>query len=69
MEQKWTKREISNNRTILSSKLVEDDPRKIIYEENYEIREYGITKNSYKGIDQLQFWIDKNVYNEVEKIK
>lgn len=69
MDQKWNKREISNNRTILSSKLVEDDPRISIYDENYEIREYGITKNSYNGIDQLQFWIDKNEHNETEKIK
>lgn len=69
MDQKWTKREISNNRTILNSKLIDDDPRNFIYEENYEIREYGITKNSYNGIEQLQFWIDTNEYDETEKIK
>lgn len=55
-------------RIILSSTLVGEDPRRNIYEKNYKIREYGITKNNYNGREQLQFWINKDENDEFEKI-
>src|ERR1700731_154415 len=65
----WKKKKLSNNRIILTSKLEKDDPRDSILEENYEIKEYGIKKNNYNNIDELQFWIDRDIFDETEKIQ
>ena len=71
MDKKWYRRDTSTNKIILTSKLLENDSRNDIFDENNEIREYGILKrcNNYNGNDELQFWIDKNECNEIEKIK
>src|ERR1700731_1853103 len=69
MKYKWYRKDTSTNKVILTSKLIEKDPRYDILEENYEIKEYGIGVNNYNGNDELQFWIDKNECDEIEKIK
>lgn len=71
MNPKWYRRDTNTNKIILTSKLVENDTRNDIFDENNEIREYGIVKrcNNYNGNDELQFWIDKNECNEIEKIE
>lgn len=69
MKYKWYRKETSTNKVILTSKIIEKDPRYDILEENYEIKEYGIRFNNYNGNDELQFWIDKNECDEIEKIK
>lgn len=65
---KWYRKDTNTNKIILTSKLIENDPRYNILEDNYEIKDYGIRINNYNGNDELQFWIDKDVYNEMEKI-
>lgn len=71
MNKKWYRRDTNTNKIILTSKLLENDPRNDIFDENNEISEYGIVKryNNYSGNDELQFWIDKNECNEIEKIE
>lgn len=66
---KWYRKDTNTNKIILTSKLIENDPRYNILEENHEIKDYGIRINNYNGNDELQFWIDKDVYNEIEKIE
>ena len=66
---KWYRKDIDENKTILTSNLVDNDPRYSTLEENQEIKSYGIRINNYNGSNELQFWIDKEVYNETEKIQ
>lgn len=66
---KWYRKDTSTNKIILTSKLIENDLRYNILEENYEIKDYGIRINNYNGNDELQYWIDKDVCNEIEKIE
>lgn len=71
MIKKWYRRDTSTNKIILTSKLLEDDPRNDVFDEKDEIKEYGIVKryNDYNRNYELQFWIDKNEYDEIEKIE
>jgi hypothetical protein len=69
MNNKWYRNDINTNKIILTSKLIDNDPRYYILEENYEIKEYGIRINNYNGNENLQFWINKDEFNELEKIE
>jgi len=69
MNNRWYRKDTNTNKIILTSKLIENDPRYSILEENYEIKEYGIRINNYNENEELQFWIDKNEHNEIDKIE
>jgi hypothetical protein len=70
----WNRRDTNTNKIVISSKLEDNDVRLKLWEEKEdEIKEFGISKifKNYNGYEyyELQYWIDKNLDNEMEKIK